>query len=163
MSYFTIVFEVGLAVLMIVLIIYCVILNKRLAAIRSQDTDIQAMTASFEAASQRAEESVGHIKAAGLAAERSLRVAIEDAEGVKKSISATPGKFMPPVNNMMAAHQESSAQWAPPSGDHSDPQLRDDNNVPDRAEQPLSADQSPDRKQAEMAVLNAIRLARTEA
>jgi hypothetical protein len=163
MSLFTIVFEAGLAVLMTVLIIYCVILNKRLAAIRSQDTDIKEMTASFEAASQRAEESVAHIKAAGLAAERSLRAAIEDAEGVKASMSATPRNFASPVDNFMAPHEESPMPWSPLGGDQGVSQMKDDNSTPEGAGLPISEDQSPDRQQAEMAVLNAIRSARTEA
>jgi hypothetical protein len=97
--------EAGMAVLMTALIVYCVKLNRRLSLLRSQDAEIKELIAGFREASERAELSVQRLKAAGLAAERSLRGAMEDAAAMRTELAglasaaptrpppgATPGK-----------------------------------------------------------------------
>lgn len=80
MSLLSFVFEGVLAALMVVLIVYCVKLNRGLVAIRSSDPQINKMISSLVEASDRAEASVAQLKAVGVAQERALRAAIEDAE-----------------------------------------------------------------------------------
>ncbi len=80
MSLLSFVFEGVLAALMVVLIVYCVKLNRGLVAIRSSDPQINEMIGSLVEASDRAEASVAQLKAVGVAQERALRAAIEDAE-----------------------------------------------------------------------------------
>ncbi|NKB20108.1 MAG: hypothetical protein GKS01_06125 [Alphaproteobacteria bacterium] len=162
MSVYTIVFEAGLAVLMTVLIIYRIILNKRLAAIRSQDADLKEMTASFDAASQRAEASVSRLKSAGLAAESSLRAAIAEAEGVRASINVSAPAFFSPDDNSEPLSQESAARQDSFHREFDVSRMGGDD-VAELTDQPPVEVQSEDRKQAELAVLDAIRLARTEA
>jgi hypothetical protein len=86
MSVSVILFEAGLAVLIAVLIFYCIRLNRKLETIREKDEQITAMIASFTEASERAEASVSHLKEAGIAAERTLRTAIADAEAVRAEL-----------------------------------------------------------------------------
>ena len=87
MSWVSFLFEAGLATLMVILIIYCIKLNRRLSLLRSQNADIADMIAGLREASERAEQSVQHLKAAGLSAERSLRSAIEDAAVAQVDLS----------------------------------------------------------------------------
>ncbi len=161
MSLFTIFLEAGLAVLMTVLIVYCVILNRRLAAIRSQDAEIKEMTASFEAASQRAEASVARLKSAGLAAESSLRAVIAEAEIAGATISVATMSPALAVDRKMSSVPSGVDQEPIPNGDFESSQLNSD--APDShiSDQPLP--QTEDRKKAELTVLEAIRLARTKA
>lgn len=86
MSVSVILFEAGLAVLISVLIYYCIKLNRRLETIREKDEQITAMIASFTEASERTEASVSRLKAAGVAAERTVRAAIADAEAVRAEL-----------------------------------------------------------------------------
>jgi len=61
------VFDGVLCVLMVMLIVYCVKLNRGLTAIRSSDVEINKLIASLIEASDRAETSVAQLKAAGVA------------------------------------------------------------------------------------------------
>lgn len=85
----SIVFEAGMATLMVALIVYCVKLNRRLVVLRSQDAEINQLIAGLRDASERAEQSVQRLKAAGLSAERSLRTAIEDATAAQSRLART--------------------------------------------------------------------------
>lgn len=87
MSWVSLLFEASLATLMIALIFYCIKLNKRLSLVRSQNADIADMVAGLREASERAEQSVHHLKSAGLSAERALRSAIEDAAVVQAELA----------------------------------------------------------------------------
>ena len=80
-------FEAGLAILMVALIVYCVKLNKRLASLRSHDAEITNMIAGLQEASERAEQSVQRLKSAGLSAELSLRAAMEDAAAIQADLA----------------------------------------------------------------------------
>ncbi len=87
MSWLSFLFEAGMASLMVVLIFYCVKLNRRLTQIRSHDTEINELIAGLRDASERADVSVQRLKAAGLSAERSVRAAIEDASVAQTEMS----------------------------------------------------------------------------
>lgn len=80
MSMGVVLFEVVMALLMLALIVYCVKLNRGLAAVRGQDEQIKQMIAELNSAADRAEASVARLKSAGLSAEAAVRAAIEDAE-----------------------------------------------------------------------------------
>ena len=87
MSWVSLLFEAGLATLMVALIVYCIKLNKRLSLLRNQNAEFADMMAGLREASERAEQSVQHFKVAGLLAERSLRSVIEDAAVAQVDLS----------------------------------------------------------------------------
>ena len=160
MSWVSLLFEGVMACLMVALIIYCVKLNRRLTLLRSQNTEMAEMMAGFRDASDRAEQSAQRLKAAGLAAERSLRAAILEAEAVRRDLSPMATPLTPPqtetplesdsVVDLMKA--EPPAEPRPPQrdmlmGGHTGKQEK-------RAET---------REEAEQSVLNAIRSARSGA
>lgn len=89
-------FDGALALLMVVLIAYCVKLNRGLSAIRSSDTQINALIARLIESSDRAEASIVQLKAVGVAQERALRAAIADAEKLMGRL-APPGPVVPVV------------------------------------------------------------------
>ncbi len=91
MSLLSFVFEGVLAALMVVLIVYCVKLNRGLTAIRSSDPKINELIGSLVEAADRAEASVAQLKAVGVAQERALRAAIEDAEVLRADLAPAPG------------------------------------------------------------------------
>jgi len=86
MSALSFLFEGIVAALMVALIVYCVRLDRRLAALRENDAPILALITELRAAAERAEASVGHLKAAGLDAERSLQQAIRTAQAVEDDL-----------------------------------------------------------------------------
>lgn len=88
-------FDGALALLMVVLIAYCVKLNRGLSAIRSSDTQINALIARLIESSDRAEASIVQLKAVGVAQERALRAAIADAEKLMGRL-APAGPVVPP-------------------------------------------------------------------
>ena len=94
MTLLSFVFEGALALLMIALIVYCVKLNRGLAAIRASDTQINELIGRLIEASDRAEASVAQLKAVGVARERALRAAIEDAEAMRASLAPSPAGVM---------------------------------------------------------------------
>jgi hypothetical protein len=79
--------EAGLAVLMAVLIVYCIKLNKRLTTLRNQNAEFATMMTGLNEASERAEQAIQLLKATGLSTEKSLRSAIEDASVVQVEVS----------------------------------------------------------------------------
>ena len=86
MSALSFIFEGVVAALMVALIVYCVRLERRLAALRQNDAPIRALIGELQSAAERAEASVGHLKAAGLDAERSLQQAIRTAQAVEDDL-----------------------------------------------------------------------------
>lgn len=116
MSLLSFVFEGVLAALMVVLIVYCVKLNRGLVAVRSSDPQINELIARLIEASDRAEASVGQLKAVGVAQERALRAAIEDAETIRARLvpgaSAAPSVTATPVADPV----QSSGETPLPAG-----------------------------------------------
>lgn len=122
MSWVSLLFEAGLATLMVALIVYCIKLNKRLSLLRSQNAEIADMMVGLRDASERAEQSVQHLKSAGLSAERSLRSAIEDAAvaqaalvrlAVPSSPAAGPQVQREPPDSSTLTRSVASASDAP--------------------------------------------------
>ena len=173
MSSVALLFEAGLATLMVVLIVYCIKLNKRLALLRNQNAEFADMMVGLANASDRAEQAVQHLKAAGLSAERSLRTAIEDAAiaqaGLARSSEASPRATAPPI-----ARQQQAASAEPSSSGIENPKeprrekIRRDMLIgkadPDLDKQTLpklsQAVRLKTREEAEETVLQAIRSAR---
>ena len=86
MSALSFAFEGVVAALMVALIVYCIRLERRLAALRQNDAPIRALIGELQSAAERAEAAVGHLKAAGLDAERSLQQAIRTAQAVEDDL-----------------------------------------------------------------------------
>lgn len=79
MSWLSFLFEGAVSVLLLVMIAYCVKLNRLLGGLRERDAEIENLLVRFKEASDRAEASVGTLKAAGIEVERSVRTATERA------------------------------------------------------------------------------------
>ncbi|MDA0241287.1 MAG: DUF6468 domain-containing protein [Proteobacteria bacterium] len=157
MSTGVVLFEVVMALLMLALIVYCVKLNRGLAAVRGQDAQIKQMIAELNMAADRAEASVARLKAAGLSAEAAVRASIEDAEQARSLLAAR--------NTTMAATQPMSLADDLASKDAADAAVdaalfnTGEGFMPNRP-QP-ARDQN--RGEAEASVLQAIRAARGSA
>ena len=68
-------FEGIVAALMVALIVYCIRLERRLAALRQNDAPIRALIGELQSAAERAEAAGGHLKAAGRDPARSVHEA----------------------------------------------------------------------------------------
>ena len=175
MSWVTLSFEVGLATLMVALIVYCIKLNKRLSLLRNQNDEFADMIVGLREASERAEQSVQHLKAAGLTAEISLRSVIADAAvaqvdlsrlvAVSSQAAALPVP-QPPQRKAEPAQSVSSAAEVPEEsrrqkvrrdmliGEPASPSNKQGSETPPIPVRPKT------REEAEETVLQAIRSAR---
>ncbi len=86
MSWLSLLFEGAVSVLLLVMIAYCIKLNRLLGGLRERDAEIEDLLIRFGDASDRAEASVAVLKAAGVEAERSVRVATERAETARDEL-----------------------------------------------------------------------------
>lgn len=111
MSSLSLAFEGVVAALMVALIVYCVRLDRRLALLRQNDAPIRALIEELRAAADRAEASVGRLKAAGLDAERSLQQAIRTAQAVEDDLLR---RARIPAAAPVARAAEAPAPAAPP-------------------------------------------------
>lgn len=171
MSGVSLLFEAVLATLMVALIVYCIKLNRRLSLLRDQNAEFADMMAGLGEASERAEQSVQHLKAAGLSSEKSLRSVIEDAAVAQATLSrlvkqssqlTAPPASQPPQPQGVPATSTSTAPEATVAQGRE--KIRRDILI---GEPSLSADeQGPPpgrpktREEAEETVLQAIRSAR---
>lgn len=160
MSWVSLLFEGVMACLMVALIIYCVKLNRRLTLLRSQNTEMADMMAGFRDASDRAEQSAQRLKAAGLAAERSLRAAILEAEAVRRDLSpmatpSTPTQAETPLESDSVVDLMKAEPPAEPRPPQRDMLMGGHTGEP--------AKRAETREEAEQSVLNAIRSARSGA
>lgn len=164
MSWVSLFFEGVLASLMVALIVYCVKLNRRLTLLRNQDAEMAEMIAGFRDVSDRAEQSAQRLKAAGLAAERSLRAAILEAEAVRRDLSPIA---MPPVPAETGSPPDVASDVAPvvdfaKAERPAEPRPpKRDLLMGEQAGEP--AKRAETREEAEQAVLHAIRSARSGA
>lgn len=108
-SWVSILSEAVLATLMVALIIYCIKLNRRLSLLREQNAEFANMMEGLGEASARAEQSVGHLKAAGLTAEKSLRSAIADAAVAQEGLSQLMAKSSQPTEALASQPQQRQA------------------------------------------------------
>lgn len=88
MSWLSLLFEGAVSVLLLVMIAYCIKLNRLLGGLRERDAEIEDLLIRFRDASDRAESSVAVLKAAGVEAERSVRVATERAETARDELAS---------------------------------------------------------------------------
>tara|TARA_R110000787_G_scaffold19614_6_gene58660 strand:+ start:386 stop:859 length:474 start_codon:yes stop_codon:yes gene_type:complete len=157
MSMGVVLFESVMALLMLALIVYCVKLNRGLAAVRGQDEQIKQMIAELNSAADRAEASVARLKSAGVSAEAAVRASIEDAEKARSMLAA--------CNPAMAAARPAPLAENPGSNEDADAEAEAAlfNTGADIAPLRPQAARGQDRDQAEAAVLQAIRAARGNA
>jgi hypothetical protein len=174
MPWVTLWFEAGLATLMVVLIVYCIKLNKRLSLLRNQNAEFADMMIGLKESSERAEQSVQHLKAAGLSAERSLRSVIDDATAVQaalmrqvsKSSKAFASERIVPQSGKAAPENGASARPDTPKEPRQE-KVKRDMLIGEKAapsENMVAVSPSPERpktrQEAEETVLQAIRSAR---
>ena len=88
MSWLSLLFEGAVSVLLLVMIAYSIKLNRLLGGLRERDAEIENLLNRFKDASDQAESSVAVLKAAGVEAERSVRVATERAEIARDQLDA---------------------------------------------------------------------------
>jgi hypothetical protein len=166
----SLVLDACMAALMAALIVYCVKLNRRLALLRDQGNEIRELVAGLRDASERAELSVQRLKAAGLAAERSLRAAIEDAARTPTAFAGRPAAAAtpPPPERMDGKPRASAARAETSAAARSTREKRDmllaaatsaDGQVP----APAAQVRPRTREEAEDSVIQAIRSARGDA
>ena len=84
---FTLLFEAGLAVLLVVTIVYAVKLNLRISGLRERDSELRETIGRFNEASSQAEDSAVALKSAGVDAERQLRATIERGQSVRDELA----------------------------------------------------------------------------
>ncbi len=166
-SWASLLLEGGMAVLMAALIGYCVKLNRHLSLLRNQDSEIRDLIAGLRDASERADVSVQRLKAAGLAAERSLRSAIEEASAKRlELVGLASGATSRPADRAQeeTAAPTRGATSAAPS--RPAPEKRDmlmTATAQSAAHPPVPATRPRTREEAEESVIQAIRSARGEA
>jgi hypothetical protein len=184
MSALSFAFEGIVAALMVALIVYCIRLERRLAALRQDDAPIRALIGELQAAADRAETAVGHLKAAGLDAERSLQQAIRTAQAVEDDL-VRRGRIAAaaPAARMSAAESSSPATSAsapaarreariaatarqpaarPEAAAGGMPAKRPASSPPASSTAPQHHGQAASRSDAERDLLRAIRFARAE-
>jgi hypothetical protein len=178
MSGVSLLFEAVLATLMVALIVYCIKLNKRLSLLRNQNAEFADMMVGLGEASERAEQSVQHLKAAGLSAERSLRSVIEDAAVAQADLSrlvaaspqVTATQTSQPEQYQTVPSQSVSSAADAFEGPHrekiqrdmliGEPSLASDKPGDDQGSAPRLPSRPKTREEAEETVLQAIRSAR---
>lgn len=78
----------GLVILLLAAtIVYCIILNRRLALLRKNEGELHVLIASFNQATARAEAGIGSLKKAADGVRDSLRSQIEDAKALCDELS----------------------------------------------------------------------------
>lgn len=70
------------AVLLVATIAYCVILNRRLAAMRGNQDEFRRIVASFNEATTRAEAGIAHLKLVGKEIDRVLKEQVGEAQAL---------------------------------------------------------------------------------
>ena len=102
MSWLSLLFEGAVSVLLLVMIAYCVKLNRLLGGLRERDAEIENLLVRFKDASDTAEASVARLKAAGVEVERTLHAAMIQAQTVREelvSLSAREDRHSDATNN----------------------------------------------------------------
>jgi hypothetical protein len=163
-SAMAIIVDASLAGLMIALIVYCVKLNRRLAAIRDNDADIRQMIVELRNASDRADAATHVLKSAGIEAERSLRAEILRAEAVRHDLGAALDRHAAPPSRIR--RQPGAFPGAMPVAERTSADPFDDDLYPKGSPRHVAAPASrrapTTRHAAEKELLKAIRIARAE-
>lgn len=79
--------EALVAILLAVTVVYCIILNRRLAGLRGSQDEMMAMMGEFTKATRQAEASVGELKAASSTAGAELQRKVETARALRDELS----------------------------------------------------------------------------
>ena len=102
MSWLSLLFEGAVSVLLLVMIAYCVKLNRLLGGLRERDAEIENLLVRFKDASDTAEASVSRLKATGVEVERSVHAAMIQAHTVRDelvSLLDRKDRHSEPANN----------------------------------------------------------------
>ena len=86
LSAFTLLFEAGFAILLLVTIVYAVKLNTRISGLRERDSELREMIGRFHEASSQAQDSAVALKSAGVDAERQLRATIGRGQSLRDDL-----------------------------------------------------------------------------
>lgn len=155
------VFEFIVAGLMVALIVYCVRLDRRLRALRENDSAIRSLIVELQQAAARAEATVGALKTAGLDAERSLNQAIRTAQAVEDDLLRRGRSLTPPVSVPASRPPVQAASAPAPSTTVSGAATAV--RPTGKPAMPAAAMVAPNnRSEAERDLLRAIRVARAE-
>lgn len=169
MSWLSLLIEGAVSVLLIVMIGYCVRLNRLLGGLRERDAEIENLLLRFKDASDMAEASGIKLKAAGVEAERSVRVATERAETARHELDSLLERKK--IGGEGPSSQRAAGNLPPPQAV---PAATDGDDGPDGVYPPEffeTPDDSPpllgvprdlSRSEAELDLLRAIRAARVE-
>ncbi len=165
MSWLSLLFEGAVSVLLLVMIAYSIKLNRLLGGLRERDAEIENLLIRFKDASDQAESSVAVLKAAGVEAERSVRVATERAETARDELAALlrtanrgdEEKWPKSSSNASMPMVTAPAPADDGQGGVYPPEFFADQTGPARLSEPL---RDGARSEAERNVLRAIRAAR---
>jgi len=113
MSWLSLLFEGAVSILLLVMIAYCVKLNRLLGGLRERDAEIGDLLVRFKEASDRAEASVATLKSVGVEVERSVRTATERAQSVRDELVSLAnrgvGRELSPSTGHSASEPSASA------------------------------------------------------
>lgn len=87
-SYLGFVVEALVAVLLVVTIAYCLVVNRKLEQLRSDQSDMRVVIRDLSAATGQAENAIASLRAAAGTAEETLAVRIDDAVALESRLSA---------------------------------------------------------------------------
>lgn len=83
----SLIFEGVVSILLIAVIVFAIKLNRRILALRTQESELKEMIGQFNEAAIQAELSASHLKVAGTDSERNLRATIERAQAMRDDLS----------------------------------------------------------------------------
>ncbi len=165
MSWLSLLFEGAVSVLLLVMIAYCVKLNRLLGGLRERDAEIENLLSRFKDASDTAEASVSRLKAAAVEVERTVHAAMIQAQTARDelvSLSAREDRHSEATNNPWPAARPKDtepvgADQREAAGDVYPPEFFD---TPTGAAPSAETPHGQARAEVEQELLRAIRSAR---
>lgn len=149
----TLAIDLLIAVLLAATIFFAFRLERRMSALRNDQSGLSELIKGFGDASARAEASVGALKAAGHEAETSLRAAIDKAQALRDDLV-----FMIERGNAVADRAEGMAAKSTVKSAAKPSAARPEQSTPEPQPQPQHAP----RSEAERDILEALQAARSE-
>ncbi|MBL6954474.1 MAG: hypothetical protein ISR50_17685 [Alphaproteobacteria bacterium] len=107
------------AILLVVTVGYCLILNRRLTALRANQTEMRQLLSEFTEATRQAEISVSHLKNTSDHISSSLGERMTDARALADelgSITQSAGRLADRIENGLAGRSSPGRQAAPSEG-----------------------------------------------
>ena len=91
--------DVLIAILLVATICYCVLLNRRLTALRDSNDDFRSLVQQLESASMKAEKSASSMKLIGETAMRGLQEKINEANALTRALAVRPDHAREPIED----------------------------------------------------------------